>query len=468
MKLYRNAIILVVIVALMVGAYFIVSKNKSSTGGTGNSSSDVIKLTDYTTDKISQVTVESPDQGTIVIVKNGTDWKLSSPTDWTADPSKLSSIVINAGSMMADKLVTKNAGDLAQYGLDKPVTATIKLTDGTEKIVKVGGTTPTKDDYYVMMSGSSNVYTVSSYTAESILYKKNDIMDKTLYTLKSDDITTFGMIRKGQSIFTSKKTSSTNWTMQTPIQGDVDTASLQPMLDAVSGTTASAYIDTNATDLSQYGLKNPSYELDFGTSSASYKLLLGDEQTKGSQYYAMLAGTNKVFTIDETNYTFLDKPLKEILSIFAYIVNIDQVNKIDLTMDGQTTTMTLDVYKAKDGTQDADKDKFTVNGKDASGKNKDDKQPFREFYQALIGIGLDNIEPDAVPAGNPEISIKYYLKSDPGTMTVDFIPKDANNYYVVRNGVYAGITVRKDKQDFGIAGMKASFKTMMDFLNGQK
>lgn len=470
MKLYRNAIILIVIVAVMGAAYYFINKNKSGTGsadGTDTSSSDTIKLTDYTPDKLAQLTVQDP-EGTIVIVKKGTDWALSSPADWKADSGKLDDIVTDAVSMYADKLVGESS-DLAQYGLDKPATVTLKLTDGTEKTIGIGNATPTKDDYYVMIKGSDKIYTLSSYTGDTLLFKKNDIRDKTLYTLKSDDITSFGMARKGQSVFTSQKTGSTDWSMLTPIQGDVDASAIQPMLDAVSGTLVKDYIEDNPADLGVYGLANPSYELDFGTSSASYRLLLGDEKTKGSEIYGMLAGTNTVFTIDESAYTFLDKPLKEILSVFAYLVNIDQVNKVELTMDGQTTTMGIVIYKDAQGKEDADKDKFTINGKDASGKTADDKQPARDFFQAMIGVGLDDIDPGAVPSGKPEITIKYYLKSAPNTMQVDFVPKDADDYYVLRNGTYAGITVRKDRQEFGIAGLRASLTALMDFLNkGQK
>jgi hypothetical protein len=40
-------------------------------------------------------------------------------------------------------------------------------------------------------------------------------------------------------------------------------------------------------------------------------------------------------------------------------------------------------------------------------------------------------------------------------MKVEFISKDENYYYVVRNGEYAGNTVKKrNKVDFGIEGIR--------------
>lgn len=465
MKLYRNAIILIVVVALLGGAYYFLSKNKKpNENAAGNN--DVVKILDYTADNITQITLQNSD-GTFVIVKKDTDWIMSSPSDFKADASKLSSIAINVSSLVADKVIEEDAKDLAKYGLDKPVQLTLKLKDNTEKTVLIGSETPTKSGYYVKLKDSGKVYLVSTYTAETLLAAKKDLKDKKLYTVKPEDIITMSMDRNGASVFTAKKNGDTDWQMQTPIQGAVNTSALEPMLTALTQTTASEYIEENPSDLAKYGLDKPQYAFDFSTSTAKYRLLLGSEKEKGSTMYAMLEGGKDVFTIGEGSYNFVDKPLKEIIDVFAYIVNIDQVNKIELTMDGQTTVFTLDVYKDKDGKTDTDKDKFTMNGKDATVKDKDDKQLFRNFYQALIGVGLDEIEPGTVAPGPADISIKYYLKSAPGTMQVDYVSKDANYYYVFRNGQYTGILVKKNKNDFGIEGMKAAYKQLADAVNAK-
>ena len=466
MKLYRNAIILAVIVALLAGAYYFISKNKKP-DDSGLGDVETIRVLDYTTDKIEKVTVENT-EGIFVIVKKDTNWELASPAGFKADASKLSSIAINASSVIADKVVEEDAKDLSIYGLDKPVQITLKLNDGTEKTLQIGDEIPTKGAYYAKLKDSGKVYVIGSYTAEALLVNRLELKDKTLYTLKSEDIISVSMDRKGSNLFKAQKNADVDWQMLTPIQGNMNLTALGPMIDALTQTTISEYVEENPADLSKYGLANPVYVFDFSTSSANYKLLLGSEKEKGSLIYAKLDGSNDVFTISETAYNFLDKPLKEIIEIFAYIVNIDQVNRIDLTMDGKTNTFGIDVFKDAEGKTDTDKDKFTMNGKDASMKDKDDNQPFRNFYQALIGIGLDEIDTGNVAMGTPEVTIKYYLKSAPGTMKVDLVSKDANYYYVFRNDNYTGILVKKNKQDFGVDGMKAAYKVLEDAVNAQK
>ena len=468
MKLYRNAIILVVIVALLVGAYFVISRNKAADAdqNASSTSTDTLKLVDYTTDKLEAVTLQHPD-GMFVLTQQGTTWELTSPTDFKADPSILSSVAINAASVTADKLVEENAQDLTKYGLDKPVVVKLKLKDKTEKSYEIGDKTPTKGGYYVKVTGENKVYVVGSYTCDQILTDRNGLKSKDIFGITSDMINRISMDRKGENVFSSEADTQakTSWSLLKPIKGNTNTSALTPMFEALAGTRVDEFIEEKPADLSKYGLDKPSYALDFGTTTAgAFKLLLGDEKVKGSEMYAKLDGKDEVFTIDSTAYNFLDKPLKEIIDVFVYLVKIDQVTGIDLTMDGKTDTMKLDVYKDKDGKSDSDKDKFTFNGKDASGKNADDKQPFREFYQALIGIGLDEVDlSGAAPAdSNPEISVKYTLKDR--TMKVDLVSKDDEYYYAFRNGEYANILVKKTKNDFGVAGMKDSYKKLVDFL----
>ena len=466
MKLYRNAIILVVIVALLVGAYFLISRNKEEDGGLTDNTSDAIRLTDYTSDEIKSCTLKNTD-GTFVMVKKDTDWVLSSPTDLNADPSALSSIVINASTVIADKLIEEDAADLTLYGLDKPILVTLELNDGSKKTLEIGKLTPTKAGYYARLSGENKVYMIGTYPGEKLTVSRNDMKLKTLYTVESDKINWISMDRNSQNVFVSKTDEDTSWGLVQPIKGSMNSSAVSPMLEALTSVTVTEFVEEKPADLSIYGLDKPSYTFDFKTTDGkAYKLVMGAERTKGREIYAKMGDKDEVFVMDISAFTFMDKPLKEIVDVFAYIVNIDQVKKIDLTMDGKTTAMTIDVYTDAEGKTDTDKDKFTVDGKDASGKDEKDKQPFRTFYQSLIGISVDEIEINGTPVGDPEISINYTLKT--GSMKVDYISKDANYYYVVRNGEYAGILVKKSKQEYGILGMKAEYKTMMDFLAAQK
>ena len=123
MKFYRNAIILVVIVALLAGAYVMVRTIRANQPGTEPKQYD--KLTDYISTDIESVTLKNK-SGTFVIVKKDDDWALSEPSDIRYDSSVLSSIVINSASIVADKVIEEDAQDLSIYRLDDPAIVTGK------------------------------------------------------------------------------------------------------------------------------------------------------------------------------------------------------------------------------------------------------------------------------------------------------------------------------------------------------
>ncbi len=467
MKLYRNAIILLVVVALLAGAYLLVRNMKKDDTLT-DPTEQYERLTDYLTEDIESVTLINK-SGTFVIVKKDDNWALSSPTDIRYDADILSSIVINASSIVADKVVEENAADLSIYGLTDPAKAVVKTKSGEETILEVGNLTPTGGGNYVKLAGSNKVYVISNFVGGRLTAGKNDIRSKQMFDFTSDKIDTIAMSRKGSSLFSAVvEDDGVSWTMTYPISGSVNEGAVNPMLDALSSTYINDFVEEAPKDLSQYGLDKPSYEFEFTVEGKKYKLSLGDEKIKDTVIYAMLDGSNEVVTISMGPYNFLDKPLKEILKIFAYIVNIDQVKAIDLTMDGKTDHMALEVYKDEEGRMDYEKDKFYFNGVDATGEDEEGKQPFRKLYQALIGVGLDEIDTEGKPEGPAEIIFDYTLV-DGTKMKVEFISKDENYYYVVRNGEYAGILVKKrNKVDFGLEGVRQTYKKLIDFLAEQQ
>ena len=467
MKLYRNAIILVVVLAILAGAYAF-AKNVKKDGEDDASDSEILRIFDLETDKIVEITLENKD-GKSVFVKEtvkekdeeGNEaekkvWKASSPADLKIDSSSINSIAINFSSLRADKVIEENATDLSQYGLDDPVRISVKMDDGTVKTLEVGNKTPTESGYYAKEKDSSNVYLIGTYEGGKFTISKNDFRDKTLFTFEAADVKTLTLERQGSIVFTANKVDNYEWQIVEPIQADANVSSISPMIEAISATKIKEFIEENPADLSKYGLTNPRYSFEFETSSGKNKLILGNEKTKDTDIYAKLDSNDEVFTISLTDYTFLDKPFKEIVDAFAYIVSIWDVSEIEVKIDGQTINCTVDSTEGGD----SENDKFTVNGKDATMEDEDGNQPFRKFYQALIGITLADVELDAQPQGEAEVIFTYKLKKAPYTMKVEFIPKDNLYCYVVKNGVYSGITVEKSKFD----EVRTTYKTMMEVI----
>jgi hypothetical protein len=280
MKFYRNAIILLVVVALLVGAYFLVRNIKPEEEELPDQTEQYERLTDYTSDAIESVTLINED-GTFVIVKKDQDWVLSSPADIRYDSSKLSSIVINASTIVADKVVEENAADLSIYGLDKPAKAVVKTTDGAETVIEIGNLTPTRGGNYVKLAGSNKVYVISNFIGDMLTSGKNDIRKNLMFDFTADLIDSVAMSRKGESLFSATvEEDGVSWTMKSPISGSVNESAVNPMLEALASTYVVDFVEDDPKDLSLYGLDKPSYEFEFSVEGKQYKLSMGDKSKR--------------------------------------------------------------------------------------------------------------------------------------------------------------------------------------------
>lgn len=472
MKLYRNAIILVVVLGLLVGAYFFINNKKGSANeDVSEDSTKTITVIELEKDKINQVEFNN-ENGKFSLKKQGEEWSMDPSSEFPVDSSAADSSASGVSSIIANKLIEENATDLSNYGLDKPATVKIGLSDGSSKELEVGATSPTSDGVYVKVKGESKVYLISSYSADGLKPTRSNFLKKDILPIDFNTLKTYAYEKNGQLQYkfniTSEKTkseasgSSTATTTETiskveivePQKEEADLTKVTPMFQAVTALTIKDVIDENPTDLSKYGLDKPAFTLEFGDSNTTKKILFGKDVEKGTVLYAKFADKNSVVTIDITGLTFLDVKLADILNVFINIPNIKDVSKIDLFIDGKTV-----VSEIVTNEEDSDKDQFKVNGKDANMKGEGDKSLFRAFYQAMIGITMDKYEPDAQPSGTPEVTIKYYMKPDSKVVTIDFISKDNNYYYAMKDGVYTKRVVLKSKFDEA-EGIRATLKAI--------
>lgn len=466
----RNMLILLIAVGLLAGAYILISNTEKKKDP--NADINSIKVVDISSDDIMQITVEN--QGVkfvfereIVKEKDSEGkevekktWKVIEPAGLKVDESKINSIAINFSTIFADKIIEEDAKDLALYGLDKPAVITAKLKDGSYKTIEIGDMTPTRGAYYFKEKDSNKVYTIGAYTAERLKVTKNQIRKTDLVEIEENSVIELSMKRNSKLVFEATKAGEFDWQINYPIQGNANADALMPMIQAVTQANISEFVEEEPSDLSKYGLDRPSYEIGFKTADYENSLLIGKPKRAGSDFYVKLQDSPEVFVISSSAFKFLDKPIEEIVEVFAYIVNIQDVSRLVVEIDGKTVDCGIQTDK-----DDRDKDKFTVNGRDVSDlKDERDSQLFRKFYQAVIGVTLAKVEPEAQPERPAEITFTYYLKKAPGKMKVEFIPKDDRHYYVVRNDVYSGILVNRKKFDEP-EGLREMLRKLEDAMN---
>lgn len=94
---------------------------------------------------------------------------------------------------------------------------------------------------------------------------------------------------------------------------NIDEDSLEDMAERIAKVAAEEKIE-NVTDLSQYGLDNPSRTVAFTAPDGEYVLYLGDYNSVISRYYMYTAGDNTVvYTVNANIYNAFSKDLESLV-----------------------------------------------------------------------------------------------------------------------------------------------------------
>ncbi|HHW70184.1 MAG TPA: hypothetical protein GX392_02415, partial [Clostridiales bacterium] len=160
-------------------------------------------------------------------------------------------------------------------------------------------------------------------------------------------------------------------------------------------------------------------------------IYIGEEYDDETVYFKTDDG-DSVYTIEKSKLEFMDIKPFELVEKFAYIVNIDDVDKIVVEGGGKSHTLTLTrTIQEAEGEEDEEDEVITtykVDGKEV------EEDSFKKYYQSLIGLIVD-AENNEEPNADPEVKTTFFLnKGKEREVHVDYVPYDKDFYLVVRNG----------------------------------
>ena len=96
------------------------------------------------------------------------------------DADSIGTMTSAVASLSFGDLVTYNASDLSQYGLEEPFrTITAVLSDGTQVVIYAGNKSDLLSEYYIKVEGNDNVYLVSSNIVTDFDKDPEDFIDET-------------------------------------------------------------------------------------------------------------------------------------------------------------------------------------------------------------------------------------------------------------------------------------------------
>jgi Domain of unknown function (DUF4340) len=172
----------------------------------------------------------------------------------------------------------------------------------------------------------SNRHPASENTAKASV----DTPPKIL-TLKQDDISKIEIKKKGGEDLDLSKSDTGKWQITAPKSLGADQEAVSSLLSTVSSLNSDRLVEDKAADLSQYGLTQPSLQLDVTTKdSKSQKLLLGDDTPAGSAVFAKLEGDPRVFTIASYTKSSIDKTANDLRDKRLLTLDFDKLSQVEV------------------------------------------------------------------------------------------------------------------------------------------
>ncbi len=244
------------------------------------------KLTDLTTAQVTRAVLKSP-AGEIELAKKNEHWEILKPLQARGDDQKIGDLLAQVTNARIQEFVADDTGDRHAYGLSEPRgSITVYGADDSKGLTLQLGAVAEKikDAIYVRYLPRSAVYALPKKTDEILIVRPNDLRDRHLVRLDTNNLDRLHIEAAGQpQIVLARK--EQNWTISSrndqPANGD----EVRRLLDTLNNQEVTRFVSDTASELPKYGLDQPQLKLIFSSFASENTA----ETKAGEQPYLTLA-----------------------------------------------------------------------------------------------------------------------------------------------------------------------------------
>ena len=449
MKQLRWVIILAVSAVLLTVVFLFVNKNaekKEKQAKAGESK----QLFSIDVDDVTRIVVDNEDGHFAFDWSNSAGtWELVSADRFNLNPYAVQAICTAFCTLWSEKTIAFDCKDTSPYGFDEPVKVQVYTKQtGTENpyILYVGDNTPTYDSYYAMVDGSDDVYTIDYSSGSMFCVAKNTLKNLFLFDTTSGNVDYYRAEDADGNVIELKRDSSTLWQLLKPdVQQDLDRSSVDAIVSALIRVTVTAYMQDDPDNLAMYGLDKPQLKLliqgrasDADHTPMNEEIWFGkniSDKPDETEMYGYFVNSNQVFKLLRADVAAIHQDLIDYLVPYCASVNVSEVKSIDIDLGDVLNVKTkLDI--------DYENDTYMLDGKQVTGE--ENLSLCQNFYRSVTQLRFSEIGLDAKPEGEPAMRITYDFHD--GTSTeLGFVQFADNNFYLMRNDEYTGLTVRLNR-----------------------
>ncbi len=317
------------------------------------------KLTDLTTAQVSRLILKSA-AGEMELARKNEHWELVRPIRARGDDQKIGDLIAQITTARIQQFVADDRGDLHPYGLTEPRGSLTLFGDsdksagprdspqgGPGQMLQIGGTPDKeKDQVYVRFATRGFVYTLPAKFGELLNVKPNDLRDRHLVRIDSNNLDRLTIETSGQGkIVLARK--DQNWTLLNRHNAPANAAEVSRLLETLGAAQVSKFVEDVASNLPKYGLDKPSLQVVFSSfaSENTAESKAGDlpfaniafGKTEGDTVYARVGDEPFILSVKKSllDNIFTDPLQWQDLAIFDF--KPGQIHRLGVKADKEQT-----------------------------------------------------------------------------------------------------------------------------------
>ena len=434
----------------------------------------VVPIISLDRQSIVEMIVQTPDRS-LRLYKEGESWKADAEQPVELDETAVQDLEYSFSTLYAEEVVEGKPTDLRQYGLDPPqAVAAARLSDGSQRILQLGSQTTNPGMYYLKAEGDPAVYAVRVNHANHFRYELSDVRTRALPLVNLEEMSYLMISREGKVIMEVVTRDSLSeqpieyplgnlfmtspYSTPRPIAADAWNDEFVTKFPALK---IEKFVDDRPHSLAPYGLDNQKWEILIRDPECVLHLYIGDRVD--DLVYFKLAGRPAVHMIKDDILDVLTVNPFAIMDKFAFIVNIDYVDRLWIRGPGLDHTLSIEREMLEKEPRDSGRQGISRGVDVGPGESTDRETTVREtffldgkqvpedrfkrMYQRAIGLQVD--APYAPPvSGKAEVSLLYTMnEGGVDRFLIEFVPYNANFFALNKNGVSEFLTGRSQVEN---------------------
>jgi hypothetical protein len=306
---FRGLIVAAAVLLVLAGVLYWSQHHTPKQPASSATSPAIVKIDPAT---VSALTVRQKGAQPVTLTRaQGDSWKITSPGDYPADSSTVSSMLSSLAPLNSDTVVEEKPQNLAEYGLSDP-SLEVDLTgkDNRTDRILFGDDAPAGGVVYVQLAGNPRVYTAGSYVKSSLNKSLGDLRDKRLLPIDSSSVSTIDLQRKGSDVTFARI--KKGWQIEKPQSYRTDSYQVDDLLTQLTGAKWDPSVAA-ADAARDFSHATPVATVKLTGSSGTDTVEVRKENT---DYFAKSSAIPGVWKIESTSASSLSADLSRSLDDF--------------------------------------------------------------------------------------------------------------------------------------------------------